>query len=219
MKSEDDPEARIRELEQPLADTARVSEFGPTPSKWAPPSGPPVPPPLPYDGSFSTPRPGTQNTVRWIMLGVFVIGLMCLPLGIFLFSAHHVSRSLSPIPIPSVPSVSVSPTRNATSTAEPTASPTSAVTAVPAGETVTVSGISNNRTIACKGGKVSISGITNNVTITGHCASVNVSGIQNQITLDAADTIDAAGSGNHVTYHHGSPKVGKTGLDNIVEEG
>jgi Protein of unknown function (DUF3060) len=48
MKSEEDPEARIRELEQPLADAARASEAGENPQppgKWAAPPAPAFPPP------------------------------------------------------------------------------------------------------------------------------------------------------------------------------
>jgi hypothetical protein len=92
------------------------------------------------------------------------------------------------------------------------------VTTAPAGENTTVSGINEVRTIACNGGSVHVSGITNNVTITGHCTSVSVSGIQNQITVDSADQIEASGSGNHVSYHTGSPKVGNSGLDNVVQK-
>ncbi|WP_292989672.1 DUF3060 domain-containing protein [Mycobacterium sp.] len=69
------------------------------------------------------------------------------------------------------------------------------------------------------GGGVSISGITNIVTVTGHCASVNVSGIQNQLTLDVADSIQASGSGNRVTFHTGTPKIAKSGFDNVVQKG
>jgi hypothetical protein len=97
MKSEDDPEARIRQLEQPLAETARVSETGvtPPPGKWAPPSGPPIaPPPLPYSGSFGpTLRTSSRNQTWWILAAVFVIGMIALPVGILFFTAHQVSRS------------------------------------------------------------------------------------------------------------------------------
>jgi hypothetical protein len=239
MKSEDDPEARIRELEQPLNDAARASEVGsnPSPGKWAPPSGPPMPPPptLPYSGSFQSPptppyggsfqsppmRTGRQGRGLWILLALFVIGMIALPVAIFAYSAHQVTRGLSTIP--SIPSFSsISPTASATmpstsAVAAPTA-PTS-VTNAPAGENITVSGINETRTIACKGGTVSVSGITNNVVITGHCNSVTVSGIQNQIVVDAADMIQASGSGNHVTYHSGSPKIGNSGFDNVVQKG
>ncbi|HEX4392708.1 MAG TPA: DUF3060 domain-containing protein [Mycobacterium sp.] len=237
MKSEDDPEARIRELEQPLAEAARASEAGenPPPSKWAPPPasamppppgaafppGPPMPTPpsLPYGGGLF-PSPSAQysrsNRTLWIILGVFVIGMIALPAAIFLFTAHQVSRSgmTTFSPIPSIPTAG--PTASATML--PTnAMPSTSVSTAPAGENITVSGISEARTIACNGGSVSVSGITNNVVITGHCASLSVSGIQNQITVDAADSIQASGSGNQVTYHTGSPKIGNSGFDNVVQ--
>src|SRR6202012_3635756 len=240
MKSEDDPEARIRELEQPLAEAARASEAGanPPPSKWAPPPassmppppgaafppGPPTPTPpsLPYSGGL-VPNPTAQysrsNRTLWIILGVFVIGMIALPAAIFLFTAHQVSRSgittFSPIPSFSPAGPTATPSTAPTASLAPT--PPTSVSTAPAGENITVSGISEARTIACNGGSVSVSGITNNVVVTGHCASVNVSGIQNQITVDAADTIQASGSGNQVTYHTGSPKIGNSGFDNVVQ--
>ncbi|HEY2088821.1 MAG TPA: DUF3060 domain-containing protein [Mycobacterium sp.] len=234
MKSEDDPEARIRELEQPLAEAAQASEASanPPPSKWPPPpasafpppAGPPMPPPssLPYGGGLF-PGPSAQssrsNRTLWIILGVFVIGMIALPAGIFLFTAHQVSRSgMTPLlPIPSISTAS--PTASATMPPTTATPPSASVSTAPAGENITVSGISEVRTIACNGGSVSVSGITNNVVITGHCASVSVSGIQNQITVDAADTIQASGSGNHVTYHTGSPTIGNSGFGNAVQRG
>src|SRR3984893_17134911 len=243
MEYEDDPEARIRDLERPLADAARASEAGsnPPPSKWAPPPASPMPPPpgaefppptgppmatppsFPYGGG-GFPGPSAQysrsNRTLWIILGVFVIGMIALPAGIFLFTAHQVSRSgiTTLLPIPSISTAS--PTAPATmppTTAAPM--PSASVSTAPAGENITVSGISEVRTIACNGGSVSVSGIANNVVITGHCASVTVSGIQNQITVDAADAIQASGSGNHVTYHTGSPTIGNSGLGNVVGRG
>src|SRR5271163_3496900 len=226
MKSEDDPEARIRELEQPLAEAARASEAGenPPPSKWAPPpaSAMPPPPSLPYSGGLF-PSPSAQysrsNRTLWIILGVFVIGMIALPAAIFLFTAHQVSRSgmTTFSPIPSIPTAG--PTASATMPPTTATAPSTSVSTAPAGENITVSGISEARTIACNGGSVSVSGITNNVVITGHCASVSVSGIQNQIKVDAADTIQASGSGNQVTYHTGSPTIGNSGFDNVVQRG
>ncbi|HXO81626.1 MAG TPA: DUF3060 domain-containing protein [Mycobacterium sp.] len=238
MKSEDDPEARIRELEQPLAEAARASEAGanPPPSKWAPPPassmppppgaafppGPPMPTPpsLPYSGGLF-PSPSAQysrsNRTLWIILGVFVIGMIALPAAIFLFTAHQVSRSgiTTFSPIPSIPTVGPTPSAATTASLAPT--PQTSVSTAPAGQNITVSGINEARTIACNGGSVSVSGITNNVVITGHCASVTVSGIQNQITVDAADMIQASGSGNQVTYHSGSPKIDNSGFGNNVQ--
>jgi hypothetical protein len=247
MKSEDDPEARIRELEQPLADAARSSETAAnqSPGKWAQPSGPPAPPssappitpssgpsvpplsappfsplpPLPYNDSFSSPPRRSQGRILWIAIAVFVMGMIALPIGIFLFSAHQVSRSGLPsmFPIPSFPSAN--PIPSGTMPHTPGAAPSTSATTAPAGDNITVSGISQVRTIACNGGSVSVSGITNNVVITGHCARVIVSGIQNQITVDAADTIQASGSENQITYHAGSPTIGNSGIGNLVHKG
>jgi len=145
------------------------------------------------------------------------MGMIALPIGIFLFSAHQVSRSGLPsmFPIPSFPSVNPNPSGTMPHTPGAAPSTSSAAT----GDNVTVSGISEVRTIACNGGSVSVSGITNNVVITGHCARVIVSGIQNQITVDAADTIQASGSENQITYHTGSPKIGNSGIGNLVHKG
>jgi hypothetical protein len=222
MKSEDDPEERIRQLEQPLADAARASEASanPSPGKWAPPSGPPMPPPaMPYSGSYQSPPVGPRRQGRglWILLALFVIGMIALPIGIFVFSAHQVTRGglTTLVPAPSISSMTPTP-----SGALPgTTAPSSSATTAPAGQTITVSGISEVRTIACNGGTVNVSGITNNVTITGHCTSVNASGIQNQVTVDSADLIQASGSGNHITYHTGRPRVGNSGLNNVVQKG
>lgn len=57
MNSEDDPEARIRALEKPLADTARASEAGgnPPPGKWTAPPAPAFPPPAYQPGPAAPP--------------------------------------------------------------------------------------------------------------------------------------------------------------------
>jgi hypothetical protein len=237
MKSEDDAEARIRELEQPMVDAARASEAAANqqPTKWAPPPGPPMPPSgplmpsppvLPYSDSYASSRTGLlpRGQTRWIMLAVFVIGMMCLPLAIFYFSAHQVSRSGLPsmLPFPSFSSQTAAPSGAMPHTPgamprTPGAAPSTS--SVATGDNVTVSGISEVRTIACNGGSVSVSGITNNVVITGHCAGVIVSGIQNQVSVDSADKIQASGSQNQITYHTGSPTIGNSGLGNVVHEG
>src|ERR1700722_12340276 len=87
---------------QPLAEAARASEAGenPPPSKWAPPPGaamppqpgpPMAPPPSPPYGGGLFPSPSAQysrsNRTLWIILGVFVIGMIALPAAMFLFTA------------------------------------------------------------------------------------------------------------------------------------
>src|ERR1700759_1560454 len=169
MKYEDDPEARIRDLERPLADAARASEAGsnPPPSKWVPqpaaplppppgadfppppgaefppPTGPPMatPPSFPYGGGGVFPGPSAQysrsNRTLWIILGVFVIGMIALPAGIFLFTAHQVSRSGITTLIPSISTAS--PTASATmppTNATAPSMPTTSVSTAPAGENI-----------------------------------------------------------------------------------
>src|SRR5277367_5596363 len=78
MKPEDDPEARIRELERPLAETARASEAGATqpPGGYSYPPGPAVPPPpVNYGTSFppTTPRSFSFSRLWWIFIPSFVI--------------------------------------------------------------------------------------------------------------------------------------------------
>jgi Protein of unknown function (DUF3060) len=55
--------------------------------------------------------------------------------------------------------------------------------------------------------------------ITGHCATLTVLGSQNTVTVDDADTINAYGSNNNVTYHSGSPHINKAGEEVVVEQG
>ena len=236
MKSEDDPEARIRELEQPLAEAARASEAGenPQPSKWAPPpgaampppTGPPMPPPssLPYGGSFPGPSPALysrSNRTWWIIAGVFVIGMIALPVAIFLFTAHQVSRSgiTTLLPIPSISSEAPTPSGAMTQTrAAPSTSLTAAPTA-PKGGNLSVAGINVSRTIACNDSSVSVSGVSNTVVITGHCASLSVSGVQNKVTVQAADSIQASGFNNEITYLAGSPHIDQSGQGNAIQKG
>src|SRR5207248_3132994 len=72
MEPQDDPEARIRDLERPLADTARASEMGATqtPAGYPYPPGSPVPPPpfnygRPFPGASQ--RPPSGNRALWIL--------------------------------------------------------------------------------------------------------------------------------------------------------
>ena len=78
MKSEDDPEARIRELERPLAETARASEteVNQSPGKWAP-SGPPTP----HAGPAVPPPPVPRSPLRHLILARDVAALQRLVLS------------------------------------------------------------------------------------------------------------------------------------------
>ena len=227
MDPQDDPEKRIRELEQPLADAARASELGggaqppggytypsgPSgyPSGPAGPPAPPPPPPLTYGGPFSGPPPSSSGGIRlwWILAALFVIGTLAVVGGIAVYSAHRLSRGGL---------VTLSPTPSTSRTQTPNVGP-STPPAPPPGGSLSVYGINENRTIACNDSIVSVSGVSNTVVITGHCASLTVSGLKNSVTVDAADTIEASGFNNQVTYHSGSPKISQAGDGNVVQQG
>jgi len=224
MKPEDDPEARIRELERPLAETARASEMASnqTPGGYPYQPGTPVSPPAPpssYGGPFpgTLPRSPSRTRLLWVLLPFFVFGAVAL----VSYNADRHSRGglviLSPTPSTSA---SVAPTAPVTQAPAPAPStPLSPAPGAPAGAKLSISGIKESRTIVCNDSAVSVSGISNKVAITGHCASLNVSGVQNSITVDAVDSIDASGFNNQITYHTGSPTIENSGEQNIVQRG
>ncbi|MFZ1177220.1 MAG: hypothetical protein WAO15_13330, partial [Mycobacterium sp.] len=178
MTAKDDPEDRIRELERPLAETARASEMGssqPTDQGYPPaPPGPPPPSPWTYGGPFPGPPPQrpSGNRMWWILGGVIVIGMLALAGGIAAFAAHQLSGVRSIIESPptsgaisspaSTPSSrnSPSPSASKTRTSTPSTSP-----APPPGGELSVSGINESRTIACNDSIVSVSGVSNTVVI------------------------------------------------------
>lgn len=270
MNPEEDPEARIRALEQPLSDQARSSELG---GAQVGDDGAYLPPPASVDSPpgydtpaygdqygtqpFGTPQYGAQQYgapqwdaqpygtqqwgapqkkgsagIPWLIFGLIAVVFVVIAAGVIVFvtkmagvtapddstvssgggSVDISIPSAPPIPsidIPSMPSIPAPP-------GAPNTEPT-AITGAP-GQTVTVSGIDENKTVACNDAIVSISGIRNTVTITGHCAEVSVSGIENKITVDAADKIGASGFDNVVTYIAGAPTVDVAG-SNTVQQG
>ena len=201
MEPQDDPEARIRELERPLTDVARTSELGaPQPVS----SIPPMPPP--YTAPFPAPQRATAS-IRWIwgLFALIAMGVVALVVGIVVYTAHQVSRDGFTVGSPSLP-------QNPRSEARAPATPSP-------GSQVSIAGFDKNETIVCDDNLVSVSGFSNTIVITGHCASLTVSGSDNTVTVDTADTIDASGVDNHVTFHSGSPLVQNSGVSNVVEQG
>ena len=222
MEPDADPEARIRDLERPLAQQADASELGTRPYRSAPAvdgSGPQYrhgdvpgyaqqPPP-----TWSTPPPGgpqwgspyyspPQHVVRkgprllWVVplaiLGVVVVGMAAL--------------------------IAVLVARNAEPGRPRTVGPGAPAT-VAAGQSLSVSGIDEQRSVICAGGSVSVSGMRNSVDIRGECAVVTVSGFDNVVTVEFAQSITASGFDNRVTYARGEPQIGNSGLGNVVESG
>lgn len=243
METQDDPEKRIRDLERPLADTARASELGapasysgqaypPPPGPVPPPPGP-VPPPLApppynYGGPYTAaaPKSGGGNRLWWILGTAVVVGVLVLAGVIAAFAAHQlsgvrsiISSATSTAPVTNLPRTSPrSSTPSAGGSATASAGP-STPPLPPLGGQLSVSGISENKTIACNDSVVTVSGISNTIVIVGHCASVTVSGMKNSVTVDAADSIDASGINNQVTFHSGSPQISNSGDGNVVGQG
>jgi hypothetical protein len=93
-----------------------------------------------------------------------------------------------------------------------------AETAPPGGQ-FSISGIDENRTVACNDASVSISGVNNTVTLTGSCLRVTVSGVENNVTVDNADILSASGFDNRIIYRSGHPQINNFGGSNTVERG
>ncbi|KDF00880.1 hypothetical protein Y900_018560 [Mycolicibacterium aromaticivorans JS19b1 = JCM 16368] len=219
MNPEDDPEKRIQQLERPLTEQAHTSELGTSvpPSNWAPPPpgyyGPSMPQP-----SVSSSAPSLR--IGWIVFVLLVLGLTAGG-GALLIDSHLNAGRTSP----GLPTISggggtfTTATRPSRST--PTLPSNSAATVAPpeSGVNLSVSGVNENKRLACDDSVVTISGMDNTVVITGHCTRVQVSGMNNIVTVDSADTIEASGMDNEITYHAGSPTVDKSGFSNAVGQG
>lgn len=225
MEPQDDPEARIRALEQPLADNARATELGTSGytaqnDAYLPPPLPPMPPqaPGPYQqGPYQPPgynapwSPQPQKSsagVPWVIFAIAAVVFMAIAGAVGFFIMQKSTSSIPSFPGVTIPSISV-PSMPSTPSQPTAAAP---------GEQLSVSGMGENRTLECNDNPVTVSGMGNTVTITGHCTTVTVSGMQNNVTLDSSDQINASGVNNVVTYHSGSPDINNGGA-NKVEQG
>jgi len=274
VNSEDDPEARIRALEQPLSDQARSSELGGgqtggDPAYLPPPTSDFSPP------DYSTPAYGSQDYgtqpfgaqpyssqqygaqpygtqqwgaqpygmqpqkvsggIPWLIFGMIAVAFIAVAGGIIVVmtkmagvtaqddsgvSSGGGTVDISIPAAPSVPSVEIPSMPSLPSIPAPPGAPNAdpnVITGAP-GQTVTFTGIDDNKTVACNDATVEINGIRNSVTITGHCAAVTVSGVENKITVDAADTIGVSGFDNVITYIAGEPQIDNAGT-NTVQRG
>ncbi|MUL77971.1 DUF3060 domain-containing protein [Mycolicibacterium sp. CBMA 226] len=243
MSRDDDPEARIRELERAMNEQARASELTEPGQQWHPPA--PVAS-RPYPAQYSS-RPGPSRppqpwppgvpatAARRMILGAVVLAVIAGPVvaGIIVFANLTGKKHTTFLP-PSAgrqPSVSVS--------APTSAHPGDESSVVVNGTTVMsgpglvelpprsddpnrpiqIAGVRGHRTVACNDRPISISGVSNSVTITGHCSTVDVSGIENTVTVDSADKIVTSGMDNHVTYRSGTPEIPTPGGSNTVSRG
>jgi hypothetical protein len=277
VNAEDDPEARIRALEQPLSDQARASELGGGraggDAAYLPPTTAPYSPPdystpaygtapygaqpfgtqpygtqqqyggvpyetqqygaQPYGTSYGAPPKKVSGGIPWLVFGMIAVVFIAIAAGVIFMTRmtgvtapddSSVSSGGGSIDIsipsgPSIPSVEIpdAPTVPQIPTPGLPDTEPSVIAGAP-GETVTVSGIDEIRTVTCNDATVTVSGIRNTVNIVGHCVAVTVSGIENTITVDAADSIGASGFDNKVTYHSGAPQIDATDA-NTVQQG
>lgn len=216
MEAQDDPEARIRELERPLADVAKASELG------APPP-PPPPPPAAWDAPASNaptvwnaPPPRKSGMgAGWFVLAGGVLAVVVAAGAIAYFAVSRVNDAMPQIGGGGF--IDSSPTLGTPTVGPKT--PGATVITAPEGQPVGVAGVGETRSIFCENGTVSVSGVNNVVTITGHCDSLTVSGMDNAVEIDSADSITASGFDNRVTWHSGSPRVDSSGGNNTVEQG
>lgn len=248
MDPKDDPEARIRELEQ-ASGAQRARELGvgesgasysyapppqpssypppPPPSGYVPPSEPnsyPPPPSQPWSGlpppSAPTPFPAAPGYFgpSWGK------------------TKRSASRRLVFIPIvfalvafgPSLFSFvtnglfhSGNGSGGSSHTFGSGGSTTASPspTTPPAGSIETLAGINETKTAICNDSQLTVGGFSNTVTITGHCSTLTVAGNDNVVVVDSADSITAAGSRNKVTYHSGTPIITNPLGDSVIERG
>jgi hypothetical protein len=232
MNPQDDPEARIRDLERPLADVARTSELGT--DHYNSGGSPYTPPPVPMYGAPAPglPFPGAPQKAKsglgagWWVFAAIIVVFLIVGAGVAIYSARIFSLGTETRPPVEIPNVAGGGGQvDKAPGAEPSVpgggpvetAPGNVPTPLPGGQ-LSVSGIDENKTIACNDSIVSVSGVDNIVTITGHCARVTVSGVENQVTVDSSASISASGFDNVVTFHTGTPEISATG-SNIVEQG
>lgn len=200
--ADEDPEARIADLERPLLQSAADSEH-------------------------VAPRLRLGLRLGWVALALMVAGLV---VGGGAILAGRAASPVSGRPTaepmiggggtvaerPTAPTPAL-PAPEVSSVAPPAPPEAEAPTSgPPAGEAVSVAGVGNNRTIACTDNVVSVSGVNNTVVLTGHCTRVDVSGIENIVTVDSADAIGVSGMNNSVTFLSGTPELDNSGFGNSL---
>ncbi|BBX11273.1 hypothetical protein MNVM_03540 [Mycobacterium novum] len=199
VSADDDPEARIRELERPLSDFAKAAEV--TVSSAG--------------AEQVSPTAGNGRGIGVAVRAMAAVFVTVAAAAMFLISRGPTGTTPG---FPTVPSTAApTPSRSV-----PVVPPASASPANPTpgrADTITVSGAGQDKTLACAGNQVSVSGVRNTITLTGRCAGLTVSGIGNVITVDFTPAITTSGVDNRVTYRFGDPEVSTSGFDNVVVRG
>ncbi|PRC44922.1 hypothetical protein C6A85_97770, partial [Mycobacterium sp. ITM-2017-0098] len=197
-----DPEARIRDLERPLADQAGASELGTRPYAEAAPT-PTVPvPPYAY-GQYGTPQyasPYYAAPQRVVRKRSHTAAMWLIPLVVVAFVGAGIAGVVfyanlgSPDSFTTNPAPPISGGGGSLDPPQPPDVPTridstEQVVTVEAGGSISIGGVEQNQTVICNQGAVSVSGVDNTIEIQGSCATVTVSGIENIVTVDSAGTI------------------------------
>lgn len=236
MNPQDDPEERIRQLEELRAGQGAV-ELGAT-QPTTPPTTPPttqLPPPAypsPYGGSpygappfgVSYPQAPRHRVPVGLIFTVIAVGVLVVfgMVGAIVWNMSSQAPStgpgvagggglLDPGPSVDIPEIDIP-------AIEPMLPGNDSVVTAPPGGSLSVAGVDGTKTVECDDSEISVSGVNNTVTITGHCALVTVSGVDNEVILDSADTIRASGFDNRVTYHFGEPSIDATDR-NVISQG
>lgn len=244
MEPYGDPEARIRDLERPLADQAHSNELGthayeapPPPTEPAPayqygtpPPAEPYPTQQPY-GQYGSPyyaapqqvvHKRSQTAVWLIPLVVIAIigaGVVAMVLFFSLGSpgpSPTISGGGGQLDGPQVPDVPQIPP---IPQIDPPGGATDEVITVEAGGSVSIGGVDKVQTIVCNDGTVNISGVQNSIEVQGSCAVIHVSGVENNVTIESSGSINTSGFDNRVTYRGGDPEISTSGTGNVVEQG
>lgn len=235
MEPTGDPEARIRDLERPLAGQASASELGGS-TVPVPPYPYAAPPPDPYATSayeqpygspyYAAPQQVVRkrsNPAVWVIpliAGLVIIGGV---IGVVVYFVGNTTvpgrpsvsgggGTVAEPSIPSIPSIPGIP-------AIPGIGGSDQVLTVEAGGTLSIGGVDRTQTVICNQGTVSISGMNNTIEVQGSCAEVSVSGMENKLTVESAASISVSGFDNTVTYRTGDPKTSQSGTGNVIERG
>jgi hypothetical protein len=231
MNPQDDPEARIRQLEQPLADYGAV-ELGATTSTGGAPPGPtaPLPPPV-YGDPYTAPQPNHDPYTSPPLYGGpylpvkrkgapvgLIVGLIALAVvaifgvigAIVWTTVSHVQPELTRPGRSSVAGGGGSvgaPSVRVPSVAEPTNAPPIVLPGIP-----DLSG----PTSAPAGAPLSIAGIDVTKNVTCNDNVVSVSGVNNTVTITGHCTsVTVSGMNNKVTVDS-VDTIGASGFDNQV---
>ncbi|KUI22774.1 hypothetical protein AU193_10810 [Mycobacterium sp. GA-1285] len=234
MKPDDDPEARIRQLEQAhngaveLGTSQRAANDYQTSALPPPVYGPPHQSPYtapPFGVSFppGPTKSGAPFGLIFGLVGVVMVAIV-VGIGVFVWTLSSAPEEITGRPeIANAPgdeprsgNVTIGPSREAPSVLPTRADEPPKVAVAPAGGQYSVSGVDEDKTIECNGSDISVSGVNNTVTLLGHCVRVTVSGVENQVTVDSVDRIGASGFDNQVVYHSGAPEVDATSRNTVT---